>query len=75
MKLKKIESAGRPGTWKERMIIKEFKCREDGHAFLNAQYNNDWREYEGELKAGKYAFAGGQWHNVKKLDACLLAHI
>lgn len=75
MKLKKTESAGKPGTWKERLIIKEFKTREDGHGFLNKQDNNDWREYEGELKAGKYAFAGGKWHNVKKLDPSILAHI
>lgn len=73
MKIKKIEFAGNPGRWNRRLIIKEFKHSQDGHAFLNS--DDSWQEYEGELKAGKYAFAGGEWHNVKKLDASVLAHI
>ena len=75
MKLKKTVDAGNPGRWNQRLIIKNFKSREEGHEFLNKQPNNDWQEYEGELKAGKYAFAGGKWHNVKTLDASILAHI
>ena len=64
------------GKWnKSRKIIKSFKTNQAGHNFLNKQSNNDWSVYNGELKAGKYAFAGGQWHNVKSLDAFVLAHI
>ena len=62
-----------PGTMcKERMIIKSVP---DVHAFLNKQYDNLWKVYEGPLKAGTYAFAGGSWHNVKSLDSTVLAHI
>ena len=64
------------GTWdKSRKIIRSFKTNQAGHDFLNKQSNNNWRVYDGELKAGKYAFAGGQWHNVKSLDSSVLAHI
>ena len=75
MKIKKLESAGIPGRFNQRLIIREFKTSQDGHEFLNKQYDNNWQEYDGELKAGKYAFAGGTWHNVKKLDQSILAHI
>ncbi len=72
---------------RSRMIIKGFNSSENMYRFLNKQPNNDWVEnsipdYYGafnsewaKLKAGTYAYAGGQWHNVKSLDACLLAHI
>ena len=75
MKLKKTESAGHHFRLHQRLIIKTFKSRQEGHEFLNKQSNNDWQEYDGELKAGKYAFAGGKWHDVKKLDPSILAHI
>jgi len=45
------------------------------HGYLNKQTNNDWKEYIGALKSGTHAFAGGTWHNVKKLDISVLAHI
>jgi len=71
MKIKKVS----PGISRQRMKIKAFKDSELGYKFLNSQPNNDWGVYEGNLKAGIYAFAGGQWHNVKNLDASVLAHI
>ncbi len=66
-------------TWqgmKQRLVIKTFKDNDSMHKFLNTQYDNKWSEskYEG-LKAGTYAFAGGNWHNVKSLDNSLLAHV
>lgn len=62
-----------PGSMcKDRKIIKSVR---DAHAFLNKQDNNLWSVYDGDLKAGTYAYAGGQWHNVKSLDASMLAHI
>ena len=72
---------------KERLTIKGFKTSDAMHSFLNAQPNNDWiltsePDYYGAfnpklaaLKPGKYAYAGGEWHNVKSLDASILAHI
>lgn len=59
----------------ERLTIKTFAHTQDGHAFLNRQTDNKWAVYDGPLTAGTYAFAGGQWHNVKMLDKTLLAHI
>jgi hypothetical protein len=75
----------------ERMQVKAFKTSEDMHKFLNTGDNaHKWRETidqtethpgawgacnEKTLKPGKYAWAGGQWHNVKSLDASVLAHI
>jgi hypothetical protein len=61
---------------KERLTIKQFQCAQDMHAFLNKGDNSlRWRETSKDLKAGTYAFAGGKWHNVKSLDASMLAHI
>lgn len=75
----------------ERMQVKAFKYADDMHEFLNTGDNAlKWRECvnqkethpnrpeavdETKLKPGKYAWAGGQWHNVKNLDATTLAHI
>lgn len=64
-----------PGIARQRMVIKSFQYSEDGYKFLNKQINNNWTEYKGELKSGTYAYAGGVWHNVKKLDSSILAHI
>lgn len=60
---------------KERMRIKSFKSSDAMHTFLNKQYDNHWKESKHMLKSGLYACAGGQWHNVKSLDASALAHI
>jgi len=57
---------------KDRKIIKSVR---DAHAFLNKQFDNTWSIYDGDLKAGTYAYAGGQWHNVKNLDPSVLAHV
>jgi hypothetical protein len=75
----------------ERMQVKAFKYADDMHAFLNKDDNaHKWRECidqtkthpgawgacdETKLKPGRYAFAGGQWHNVRSLDPSVLAHI
>lgn len=60
----------------ERLTIKSFKHSCDMHKFLSTGDNAlRWRESSKGLKAGTYAFAGGQWHNVKSLDASVLAHI
>ena len=46
------------------------------HQFLNKSDNaNNWKESALGLKSGLYAYAGGKWHNVKTLDASILAHI
>jgi len=61
---------------KQRIQIKNFKYNQDMHKFLNKGDNaNHWHETDKELKNGKYVYAGGQWLNVKSLDACELAHI
>lgn len=75
MKIQRIQRTG--DGFKERLIIKAFKMSESGHKFLSgpSNYSNSWSEYTGELPAGIYAMAGGAWHNVKKLDPSLLAHI
>ena len=68
------------GSFKgERMTIRRFTTQDAMHKFLNTGDNaNHWRETMGDetkLSPGKYAYAGGQWHNVRKLDASVLAHI
>lgn len=66
----------------ERLTVKVFKTDDDRHRFLNKQYDNEWAirpatfgGFAMPTKAGVYASAGGAWHNVKHLDASLLAHI
>tara|TARA_B110000285_G_scaffold176562_1_gene198280 strand:+ start:263 stop:544 length:282 start_codon:yes stop_codon:yes gene_type:complete len=66
----------------ERIRVKTFKDSELMHGFLNKQYDNNWQVHTQSgvfdslpHKNGLYAYAGGQWHNVKSLDACVLAHI
>ena len=73
--------------FKTRLQIKGFKTSDAMHTFLNKQHDNSWAinsepDYHGgfnselaKLKPGKYAYAGGQYHNVKSLDASVLAHI
>jgi|GEM_PF-6060498 len=63
------------GGSKFRMQIKAFKTSDAMHGFLNSQCDNNWKESLKGLKAGTYATAGGTWHNVKSLDASVLAHI
>ena len=60
----------------ERMTIRTFKYRQDMHAFLNKGANGcTWKEYDGPLSSGTYAFVGGTWANVKKIDSEMLAHV
>ena len=66
--------------WKERIIIKSFKTSDAMHKFLNEGITAlTWKECTGKpyagLKSGTYAYAGGQYHNVKSLDVSVLAHI
>jgi hypothetical protein len=61
---------------KERLTIKGFSDRNAMFKFLaTGDKELRWRESTKDLKAGTYVFAGGQWHNVKNLDASVLAHI
>ena len=59
---------------RQRMTIKTFKTSDDMHKFLNKQTDNNWRESDKGLTAGVYAYAGGQWLNVKSIDPSALAH-
>lgn len=61
--------------FKGRMVIKSFKYSDDMHKFLNKQHDNNWQVSNKGLKQGTYAYAGEAWHNVKHLDASVLAHI
>ncbi len=73
-----IEKISRVVRRGERLQVRGFKYSDDMHKFLGTGDNAIfWRECkrEGITKAGTYAFAGGKWHNVKTLDACILAHI
>ncbi len=61
---------------KHRMTVRHFKTSEAMHSFLNTGDNSlRWVESTKGLKAGTYAFAGGEWRNVKTLDPYILAHI
>jgi len=79
---RKIVRVGQNG-FKERLHIKAFQDANELGAFLCKQDDNTWGEVSEEKqkahgypnKSGIYAFAGGQWHNVKKLDPIILAHI
>lgn len=71
--LEKTVKTGR--GFKTRLHIKTFKESEAMHKFLNKQNNNDWQESDKDLKRGIYAYAGGQYHNIKSLDSSILAHI
>lgn len=66
-----------PGTLcKERLVIKSFRDSDLMHRFLNTGDNAlHWKESSKGLKAGTYAYAGGNWHNVKSIDSSVLAHI
>lgn len=67
-----------PGIAKQRMTVKAFRYSEDMHKFLCIGSNGlEWFEVKpgNPCKAGVYAYAGGQWHNVKHLDISALAHI
>lgn len=66
----------------ERIRVKTFKDSNAMFEFLNKQSDNTWRinEQLGIFKTlphknGNYAYAGGQWHNVKTLDPSALNHI
>ena len=59
-----------------RLKVRAFKTADDMHRFLNTGGNAlRWRESVKALKPGTYAYAGGQWHNVRSLDPSILAHI
>ena len=79
---RKIVRTGHGGL-KERLFIKAFRDANELGAFLCKQFDNTWAEVPSvqqaaqgyPTKSGQYAFAGGQWHNVKRLDPSVLAHI
>lgn len=59
-----------------RLVIKTFKDSGSMHKFLNKGDNSlSWKESKKGLKAGTYAFVGGEWHNIKHLPLSLLAHV
>ena len=66
-----------PRTFKDRLRIKQFKNPVAMYDFLHGISNdtNEWKLSLRDWKAGLYAYAGGEWHNVKSLDASVLAHI
>jgi hypothetical protein len=60
-----------------RLQVKSFTTSDEMHKFLNKQTDNDWCERSGSTlptTRGTYAFAGGSYHNVKDMDAGMLAH-
>lgn len=69
---------GACGLRGERMIVRNFKTNDAMHKFLNTGGNAlEWQETRKDepAKSGTYAYAGQEWHNVKSLDACSLAHM
>ena len=74
------------GLGRERLTIRGFKTSEamyrelarDEHSLCNP---SGWREctygfeFVRQAKPGVYVKAGGEWRNVKSLDASTLAHI
>lgn len=78
MKTNLIRTVRTGNGFKERLHVKSFATSDAAHGFQNKQYDNEWRTAgpeHADKKAGIYAFAGGRWHNVKSLDATVLAHI
>jgi len=58
--------------------VRTFKYRDDMHKFLNTADNAiHWRECKDSepQRSGTYVFAGGQYHNVRSIDPCALAHL
>jgi hypothetical protein len=61
-----------------RYKVKNFKYRDNMHKFLNTSDNaNKWRETRGDepTKTGTYAFCGGAYHKITRLDPSVLAHV
>lgn len=74
--IERLRSASQTQRLHERLDVKAFRDREAMFKFLATGDNAlRWKESARGFKAGTYAFAGGKWHNVKSLDATLLAHI
>lgn len=70
-----IEKTVRVAQFRDRLHVKGFKTSDAMHRFLNTGANGvAWRESTKGLKPGIYAFIGGEWRNVKTLDAVALAH-
>ena len=61
------------GPIKFTRIIRAFRTDEERCAFLGKQ-DNTWAACDLGLPTGRYIYAGGEWHNVKNLDASVLAH-
>ena len=71
-----IKQVGNPQRLCERYHVKVFKHECDMHEF-RGRNDNSWivDRFNRFPKSGVYAFAGGQYRNVKTLDATALAHI
>ena len=73
--IERFQNAG-PAGLHERLVIRSFQDCSAMHKFLNTGSNACvWKESSKGLKPGTYAFAGGRWHNIRSLDASILAHI
>ena len=74
-------------SFKDRLVVKTFRSSDAMHKFTQrAGQGNTWAYWSDRppflhdstlpvLKTGTYAYAGTKYHNVKHLDAYVLAHI
>ena len=70
---------------RDRYIVKGFKCLQTMHKFLSSQtgcFHNQYIEHTPDgayrgvpQKSGTYAYAGGQYVNIKKLEPWQFAHV
>jgi hypothetical protein len=58
-----------------RLTVRTFPDADRLGRFLCGRSGIEWREYDGPLTGGTYAFVGGEWRNVRKIDPDLLAHV
>lgn len=60
----------------ERKIVKKASEYQENTLVGCARTDDGFsKEANQSLRPGKYAFLGGEWRNVKTLDASILAHV
>lgn len=59
----------------QRIEIKRFNNNNDMLKFLNKQNDNKWFISNLNLISGIYVYAGGEYHNIKKIDKNILNHL
>jgi len=69
-----IEKTYHVGLLRDRLHVRAFKTADEMHRYLNRQTSNEWRESHRGLKQGTYVWIAGEWRNVAKVPAELLAH-